>query len=256
MPNSLTLIFPTPSPEEDGSFLVLENCILALRTNGQDIPDLSFKDFTCFDTLAELIRDQAILQNASLIIAAEGRTLRAPDFPAMVERLTELIHEDLDDEGIEDDPELRSDAFDDHPWAPLREAFWAAEPKIRGEDSIRLEAVSDGALCNMDAAKGWRVTGPGGEEVTFDAEEDAAREVRDRLQGRNLSLRIVSLDHVFECADIDEACEELTQAISDGIPSIEEEDARDDDFDNHPLTPIRDALVDVSPNFGGNGPDI
>lgn len=256
MTNSLTLTFPTRIPEEDRSVPILENCILALRTNGQDMPDAVFVGFTSFDTLAELIRDQASLQNASLIIVAGGRTLSAPDFQAMVERLTELIHEDLDDEGVEDDPELRSDAFDDHPWAPLREAFWAAEPKIRGEDSIRLEAVSDGALCTMDAAKGWRVTGPGGEEAVFEAEEDAARDVRDRLQGRNLSLRIVSLDHVFECADIDEACEELTEAISDGIPSIEEEDARDDDFDNHPLTPIRDALVDVSPNFGGNGPDI
>lgn len=256
MTNSLTLTFPTRIPEEDRSVPILENCILALRTNGQDMPDAVFVGFTSFDALAELIRDQAGLQNASIIIAQEGRVLTTTDFPAMVERLTELIHEDLDDEGVDDDPEARVDAFDNHPWAPLREAFWAAEPKIRGEDCIRLEAVSNGAISHIENARSWRVSGPGGEAITFEAEEDAAREVCERMGARDLSLRIVSLDHVFECGDIDDACEDLTAAISDDIPSIEEEDARDDDFDNHPLSPIRDALVDVSPNFGGNSPEI
>ena len=66
----------------------------------------------------------------------------------------------------------------------------------------------------------------------------------------------VSLEHVIEVEDIDALCEALTETIADDIPSIEEEDARDDDFDNHPLCPNRDALVDVSPNFGGNAPDL
>lgn len=47
----------------------------------------------------------------------------------------------------------------------------------------------------------------------------------------------------------------LTEEISDDIPEIGEEDARDDDFDNHPLSELREAMVDVCPEYSGITPD-
>lgn len=52
--------------------------------------------------------------------------------------------------------------------------------------------------------------------------------------------------------DFTEIAEDLTYAIhEDNEESIEEEDRRDDDFDNHPLAALREAFVDFS-NYSGS----
>ena len=46
-------------------------------------------------------------------------------------------------------------------------------------------------------------------------------------------------------------CHAMTEEIWDMIDSENDEDVRDDDFDNHPLSPLRECMVDASPEFGG-----
>lgn len=208
------------------------------------------------DLMAEALRDLAERTGAEIHIDATDLRIFAADVPDLVESLTTEIHNALEEDGSPDDPEARAEAFDAHAWAPLREALWAAEPRIRGEDCLRIEAISGGALGSIEALTGWRVSGDGGEPAIYEDEEELALEVARRMDAGNLSIRFVSLEHVIEVEDVDALCEALTETIVDDIPSIEEEDARDDDFDNHPLCPIRDALVEVSPNFGGNAPDL
>ncbi|MFX4299839.1 hypothetical protein [Pseudosulfitobacter pseudonitzschiae] len=47
----------------------------------------------------------------------------------------------------------------------------------------------------------------------------------------------------------------LTEEINDDLPDIDDEDFRDDDFDNHPLAPLREAMVENCPEFSGDVPD-
>lgn len=208
------------------------------------------------DLLAESLRDVSERSGAAIHLDATDLRILATDFPDLVESLTTGIHNALEDAGVPDDPEARAEAFDAHAWAPLREALWAAEPRIRGADCLRIEARSGDALGSIDALTGWRISGDGNAPETYEDEAALAQDVARRLAAGGLSVRLISLEHVIEVEDIDSLCEALTETIADDIPSIEEEDARDDDFDNHPLCPIRDALVDVSPNFGGNAPDL
>lgn len=46
-------------------------------------------------------------------------------------------------------------------------------------------------------------------------------------------------------------CERLTEEINEDIPDGQDPDARDDDFDNHPLADLREAMVEASPEFSG-----
>ena len=207
------------------------------------------------DLLSEALRDLTERSGTAILLDAADLRIHARDFPDLVESLTTEIHKAIEEAGGSDDPEENAEAFESHPWAPLREALWAAEPKIRGEDCLRLEALSGDGIGSIDAVTAWRVRG-GGEPARFEDEEELAQEVARRMETSNLSIRLVCLEHVLESEDIDHLCMALTEVIVDDIPSIEEEDARVDDFDNHPLAPIRDALVDVSPNFGGAAPDF
>lgn len=226
-----------------------------MKWEGDKRGSVSEMNFRNIDTMAEALRDLAIRSQYAIKIVTTDFTMQTKTLPRLVEYLTTLIHDIIDDDVPADDPEAREVAFDAHPWAPLREALWAAEPRIRGEDCLRLEALSGDAIGSIDAVTAWRISGAGAPAVLED-EQAVAQEVARRMASGNLSIRLICLEHVIEVADIDELCEELTCVIADGIPSIDEEDARDDDFDNHPLTPIRDALVDVSPNFGGGAPDF
>ena len=46
-------------------------------------------------------------------------------------------------------------------------------------------------------------------------------------------------------------CERLTEEINEDIPDGQDPDAREDDFDNHPLADLREAMVEASPEFSG-----
>lgn len=50
-------------------------------------------------------------------------------------------------------------------------------------------------------------------------------------------------------------CEQFTADIADDLPDLLEDDARDDDFDNHLLSPLREAMVNACPEFSGEAPD-
>lgn len=43
----------------------------------------------------------------------------------------------------------------------------------------------------------------------------------------------------------------LTEAIADDLPDVDDPDFRDDDFENHHLAPLREAMVDACPEFSG-----
>ena len=43
----------------------------------------------------------------------------------------------------------------------------------------------------------------------------------------------------------------LTEEISDDLPDIDDPDFRDDDFENHHLAELREAMVDACPEFSG-----
>ena len=49
-------------------------------------------------------------------------------------------------------------------------------------------------------------------------------------------------------------CEALTETIIDQVPDNDDPDARDDDFDNHPLSLLREVMVDNCPEFSGESP--
>ena len=49
-------------------------------------------------------------------------------------------------------------------------------------------------------------------------------------------------------------CESLTETILDEVPVNDAPDARDDDFDNHPLSLLRETMVDNCPEFSGESP--
>ena len=76
--------------------------------------------------------------------------------------------------------------------APLREALWAAEPRIRGEDCLRIEAMSGDALGSVDNLTGWRLSGDGGAPAIYEDEEELAREVARRMDAGNLSIRFLT----------------------------------------------------------------
>lgn len=49
-------------------------------------------------------------------------------------------------------------------------------------------------------------------------------------------------------------CEALTETIIDEVPDNDDPDARDDDFDNHPLSLLREVMVDNCTEFSGESP--
>lgn len=51
-------------------------------------------------------------------------------------------------------------------------------------------------------------------------------------------------------------CHRLTERIIDDIDNAPGGDVRDDDFENHPLAPLREAMVDACPEYSGMEPDV
>lgn len=82
----------------------------------------------------------------------------------------------------------------------------------------------------------------------------AVRDFFDRMREMGLPGVLDAQEIRKHCATpLDFTCL-LTEEIADDLPDLEDEDALDDDFDNHPLSPLREAMVDACPEFSGEEP--
>lgn len=210
--------------------------------------------FSDLEVTAETLRHESLRHDAGILVRFDDLVVQSKDFLDFCEDLTTRIHQAMDEAGAPDDLEARSDLFDAHPWAALREALVSSSPEYGGEDVIRVTAIRAEAIASADGAEAWRVSGPGGPEEDFEAVPDAATSVAMRQARTEASIRVITGDGVAEAADLDGIVDVLTEMISDGIPDLEEEDARDDDFDCHPLSEIREAFADLAPSYHGGMP--
>lgn len=75
-------------------------------------------------------------------------------------------------------------------------------------------------------------------------------------------MRQDGLPGVLDAADIRihgatplDICNDITFEIHDDLPDIEDPEARIDDFDAHPLTCLREAMIDACPEYSGDIPE-
>jgi hypothetical protein len=215
---------------------------------------VSIGTYLDLEVMAETLRHESLRHDAGILVRFDDLLVQSKDFLDLCENMTTRIHQAMDDAGAPDDPEARSDLFDAHPWAALREALVSSSPEYGGEDVIRVTAIRGDAIASTDGAEAWRVSGPGGPEEDFEAAPDAATSVAMRLARTQAPIRVITGDGVAEAADLDGIVDVLTGMISDVIPDLEENDARDDDFDCHPLSEIREAFADLAPSYHGGMP--
>lgn len=135
---------------------------------------------------------------------------------------------------------------------------------------ILLECINaDGEIASSVelAATRWRVSEaepvPGSQTdrtrhdvTTHDREavEEAVKEFFDRMKDMQLP-GVIDTGNLRAWHDnaLDFTCR-LTEEINDDLPDVDAENFRDDDFDNHPLAPLREAMVDNCPEFSGEVP--
>lgn len=92
----------------------------------------------------------------------------------------------------------------------------------------------------------------------FIAESALSSAVRDafaRMEATGLPLVLDAADvRIFADRPVD-ACCRMTEKILEGIDEGPAEDFRDDDFENHPLADLREAMVDACPEYSGQDPE-
>lgn len=115
------------------------------------------------------------------------------------------------------------------------------------------EDETDMAVCNPTEAQIWTVYG-----VTQDGESEALHDEADPADAAkallsfhealgNAPIAYVDTDRIVPECSFDELQDRLTEEIHDEIPGYDNiEDFREDDFDNHPLAPLREAIVDLN----------
>jgi hypothetical protein len=211
--------------------------------------------FECVDVVAEALGDASRVREAQICVKALDLVLQSNGLLDLCDDVTNVMHRQMDGAGLSNDPEERENYFDAHPWAMLREALVSACPDYGGDDVIRVMAIRGGEIARAEGAEAWRVSGPGGEAEELEEARDAATAAAMRHARTERSIRVVTLDGVAEGLDLDGITDELTGLILDGIPDIEDEDARVDDFDCHQLSEIREAFADIAPNYHGNMPE-
>lgn len=115
--------------------------------------------------------------------------------------------------------------------------------------------------CTAEEAEFWAIFGDlRGEFVPIHIDTSARAIVKVAAQimhetGKPFSVMEVGRRRTMSHPDILGLAQHMTEWIIDDLPDIfdpEDEDARDDDFDNHPLAELREALVDYS-DYGGLG---
>lgn len=87
------------------------------------------------------------------------------------------------------------------------------------------------------------------------AVQDAARDFLSRMEATGLSGLIDTAEARIRGDTPLEICNAATEAIHDDIPDVDDPEARVDDFDAHPLSELREALVDACPAYSGEDPD-
>jgi hypothetical protein len=161
--------------------------------------------------------------------------------------LTEAIHIDLEDyDKLDtDNLEATSDAFDAHAWAKVRAALYDVSPEMTGDKIMRLYAVNEeGHLTYAETAHQYLVKLDGDDPITFIEPEEAMQHMLNR-QSEAICLRAVTMEQICEGQNMEALSEDLTDAVMDGIPDIDDDDARVDDFDNHPMSQLRDATMEL-----------
>lgn len=149
-------------------------------------------------------------------------------------------------------PEGYANAFNAHPLAPIYDRLEDATPDkrtLRPALIVYPHSAEGGLRCEISDAEKWTIWLPWQPhcERTYDDETALAEALADMLPEAGASpIKIVSRSQVITAKNVPDLPYVLTEMISDDIPDIEDEDARVDDFDNHDLTPLRDALMDTA----------
>lgn len=202
------------------------------------------QDFMDPQIMAEALYLQFGAGDVSLMLDATDTNTRNDSLAALCNTLTEEIHDDLAEDIDADDLEATSDAFDLHPWAKMREALYDVSPDMTGDKIMRLYAVNEeGHLTYAETAHQYLVRLDGEEAVTFKDPEEAMQHMLNR-QSEAVTLRVVTLEQICEGKDMEALSDDLTDAVMAGIPDIDD-DARADDFDNHPMAQLRDATMEL-----------
>lgn len=157
--------------------------------------------------------------------------------------------------GAPEDESYRVQAHGEH--ADLK----AAQDEIvkrAGVEYALLRAVSPGGrLTDMDVAgRIWEVSiawpKPGSntereqrELFTSTETEEAARHFIALLDGGLKGVIDSANVRIFDIASATELGDKLTDAVMDACDEIPEEDARDDDWDNTPVSELRDTVMDL-----------
>lgn len=157
--------------------------------------------------------------------------------------------------GAPEDESYRVQAHGEH--ADLK----AAQDEVvkrAGIEYAFLRAVSpEGQLCDMDVAGriwevsiAWPKSGSNTEREMRDVftstdTEEAARHYIALLDGGLKGVIDSANVRIFDITSATELGDKLTDAVMDVCDQIPEEDARDDDWDNTPVTELRDTVMDL-----------
>lgn len=156
------------------------------------------------------------------------------------------------------------EAEDDTFWAKVHsehtdlKAAQAEVVKRAGIEYALLRAISpEGQLCDMDVAGriweisiAWPKPGSNTEREMRDVftstdTEEAARHYTELLDGGLKGVIDSANVRIFDIASATELGDKLTDAVMDACDEIPEEDARDDDWDNTPVSELRDTVMDL-----------
>lgn len=87
--------------------------------------------------------------------------------------------------------------------------------------------------------------------------------LRTAVEDFFIRMRISGLSGVLDAGEIRhfgetplDFCQALTEHIHDDLPDSDAEDFREDDFDNHPLAELREAMIDFCPEYHGHTCDF
>lgn len=161
---------------------------------------------------------------------------------------------------------------DDTNIKPILEAFneWVQDmtAELEKDQYILMTAVDEsGAIANISVDNSIvtvSVAEPkpntNGERITSDVAEyrgDPKSAVEDFFR----RIKSTGMPGVLDTAEVRihakeplDFCNKITEEIHEDIPEMDEDDSRDDDFENHPLSELREAMVEACPEYSGEEP--
>lgn len=119
------------------------------------------------------------------------------------------------------------------------------------QNASEIEAETDMVVCAPHDADIWGIYGIRENGVSEVLHNDIDPEKAGTLllafaSQWNLPMGFISIEHVTPTGNAERMADTLAEIIHDEIPGYDDpEDFRDDDFENHPLAPLREIFVDT-----------